>query len=244
MKLTERQGKIIEILKAQGYAKVDFLSKKTFISPSSIRRDLQYLENMGLVERDYGGVRLKGVEKKHPPIQVRKNKDKMQKKIIAKKACGLVKNGYTVILDSSTTCYYLVDELAELKNITVITNNLETAIYCIQRGLAVYAVGGRALRRIPVVAGAYAEDMLKNVWADIAFFSSYGIDENGIVSDPSEEENQMRRLMMSRAKEKVLLLDGSKIGRSSVHVLCTVGDVDHFITNDDDIAKRYLLLAN
>ena len=239
MKLTKRQREILNILKAQEYAKVEYLAKKTYISPSSVRRDLQYLEKCGLVERDYGGVRIAGKEIRNPPIQVRKSKDITAKKDLAVKGARLVDNGYSVMLDSSTTTFYMVEHLSKLKNITVFTNNLDTAVACIERGLAVYVIGGRSIRGMPVLGGAYAEEMLEKISVDIAFCSSYGVDRDGAVSDTSEEENKMRKIMMSRAKVRVLMLDKTKIGRSAPHVLCSVNDVEYFISNDEEVTRYY-----
>ena len=244
MKLTKRQEEIVRILKKQSYSKVEELAKKTYISASSIRRDLQRLENLGIVERDYGGVRLKGNEKKNPPLQVRKSKDRPLKRELAQKASCLIRDGYTVMLDSSTTVSYLVDVLAKFKRITVITNNLETALACIDRGITVYSIGGRSVRGMPIMGGSYAESMLSQISADIVFLSSFGVDENGIVSDPSEEENNMRRLMMRRAKQSVLLLDQTKIGRSSMHILCPIQHFDVFLTNEDRVSERYMAQTN
>ncbi len=239
MKLTKRQREILDILKEQQYAKVEYLAKKTYISPSSVRRDLQYMENHGLVERDYGGVRMAGHERKNPPIQVRKSKDKTAKRELAIRASALVHSGYSVLLDSSTTSFYMVEHLAKLKNITVFTNNLDTAMACIEQGLTVYVIGGRSLRGMPVMSGSYAEEMLEKISVDIAFFSSYGISSEGIVSDTSEEENKMRKIMMAHSQKNVLLLDKTKIGRSAPHILCSIESIDHLITNDAELSKLY-----
>ena len=240
MKLTNRQREIMDILKEQEYAKVEYLAKKTYISPSSVRRDLQYMEKHGLVERDYGGVRMAGRTRKTPPIQVRKGKDRAAKRELASKAIDFVKDGYSVILDSSTTTLYMVEYLAKLKNITVFTNNLDTALACIEKGIAVYVIGGRSISGMPVLGGAYAEEMLEKISADIAFFSSYGIDKDGVVSDTCEEENKMRKIMISRAKKRILMIDKTKIGRSALHVLCSVRELDGFVTNDDGTAAQYM----
>jgi DeoR/GlpR family transcriptional regulator of sugar metabolism len=180
-----------------------------------------------------------GQEQKNPPIRVRKSKDKTAKRELAEKASALVNSGYSVILDSSTTTFYMVEHLAKLKNITVFTNNLDTAIACIEQGIAVYVIGGRALRGMPVLSGAYAEEMLEKISVDIAFFSSYGINSSGIVSDTSEEENKMRKIMMAHSQKNVLLLDKTKVGRSAPHILCSIEQIDHLVTNDYDLSERY-----
>lgn len=240
MKLSKRQEEIIALLKKQGYAKVDDLSARLYISASSIRRDLQRLVMLGYVERFHGGVKLCGTEKIAPPIHMRRDMARTLKRDLAQKAVALVSDGASVLLDSSTTCFYLVDYLAAKQNITLFTNNLETALHAIEKGLSVYVLGGKALRGMPVMSGAYTEEVLERIRVDVAFFSSYGVDQNGFVSDPSEEENKLRGLMMRAANRSVLLLDATKLGRSSVHRLCSVRDVDVFLTNDDNAAAAYL----
>jgi DeoR/GlpR family transcriptional regulator of sugar metabolism len=232
VKLTQRQGEILRILKEKGYAKVEELSALTYISPSSVRRDLQYLESMGIVEREYGGAKLFGGERKTAPIRIRKDKNKSLKREVCKKGSTLCKDGYTVLIDSSTTCYYLAEALTAYNGITVFTNNIDTAAKCIEMGINTYVIGGHSVRGMPVLAGSYAEEMLEKINADISFVSSYGVDENGVVTDPSEEETRMRKIMLSRGRIKVLLLDRTKIGRSSVHKLCTLDDVDYMFSND------------
>ena len=239
MKLTKRQEEIVSLLKKQGYAKVEDLSARLYISASSIRRDLQQMVTLGYVERFHGGVKLKGTERVTPPIRMRRDIAGSLKRELAQRAVRLVHDGDSVILDSSTTCYYLIDCLAACKNITLFTNNLETALRGIERGLSVYVLGGKALRGMPVTSGAYTEELLERISVDIAFFSSYGVDRDGVVSDPSEEENKLRGLMMRRARKSVLILDRTKLGRSSIHRLCSVCDVDVFLTNDEESEEEY-----
>ena len=195
MRLTKRQEEIVTLLKQQGYAKVDDLSTRLYISASSIRRDLQQLVNLGLVERFHGGVKLCGAERLSPPIRIRKDMERMHKRELAQKAVRLIRDGASVILDSSTTCYYLIDYLTAYRNLTVFTNNLETALRGIEKGLSIYVLGGKALHGMPVTSGAYTEEMLEHISVDFAFISSYGIDQNGMVSDPSEVESKLRRAL-------------------------------------------------
>jgi DeoR family fructose operon transcriptional repressor len=243
MGLTKRQEEIVELLKKQGYAKVDDLSARLYISASSIRRDLHQLVTLGFVERFHGGVKLCGTERTSPPIRMRKDMARLYKRELAQKAVKLIHDGATLILDSSTTCYYLIDYLTAYKNITVFTNNLETALRGIEKGLSVYVLGGKSLRGMPVTSGIYAEEILARISVDFAFVSSYGIDRDGMVSDPSEEESKLRILMMRSAACSVLLLDSTKLGRTALHRLCSVRDVDVFLTNDDASAEEYLKRA-
>ena len=94
MSISQRQSSILEILNERLYITVEELAKITFTSPSSIRRDLTYLQNNGLVKRSHGGVTLpepiKGVASFHDRIQ----KNIREKRLVAKRrqhCCGMGK---------------------------------------------------------------------------------------------------------------------------------------------------------
>ena len=232
MKLSQREKQIMEILKQKRYSSVKNLAKETYISQSSVRRDLAHLEALGLVERSYGGVSISGSESEVPHLNARITKNLRAKRKIAQKAIRFVKDGMTVLLDGSTTAYQLVDLLAAKKNITLITNATYTAQRAIEKGITVYLTGGRSEGGSPVLTGSYAEEMLERINADVVFFSSMALTDEGVVCDCTESENKIRRIMLCRAKTKILLMDKSKIGKSAQHVLCTLNELTAMITED------------
>ena len=232
MKINERKEFIINLLKTTHFASVTYLSEKTFTSPSSIRRDLTELEKAGIVKRSYGGATLIDGDEVAPPIFIRKDKNRISKRNIALKASTLLKDGMTVILDGSTTAFYMLPHIAERKDMTVITNSLLTANTATEYGLKVYSTGGYSEQGSPVLIGTYAQETLNKMMADIAFFSSLAISDDGIVSDCNENENKIRKIIIERAKIKVLLMDNSKKHKSSLHVLCSLSDVDYFFSED------------
>lgn len=81
----KRQETILQILNERKFVTVNELSRSTFTSPSSIRRDLTYMENNGLVKRTHGGVTL--IEQYYGVASFydRKQKNVAEKKLIAKK---------------------------------------------------------------------------------------------------------------------------------------------------------------
>lgn len=232
MKINEREEFIINTLKTTRYASVNYLSEVTFTSPSSIRRDLNRLENAGLVKRSYGGVTLVGGEETSPPIFMRKDKNRTQKRAIALKASTLLKDGMTIILDGSTTAYYLIEHIAKHKDVTIITNSLLTATTATEYGIKTYSTGGYSENGSPVLIGPYSEEMLDKITADICFISSFALSDDGVITDHNEYENKIRKIILKRAKTKVLLLDNSKKGKRSTHVLCNLKDIDFYFNED------------
>ena len=232
MKLNEREEFIINTLKVVQFASVKYLSNVTYTSPSSIRRDLTRLENAGIVKRSYGGVSLVDGDEIVPPLFMRKDKNRSQKHAIARKASSLIKDGMTIILDGSTTAFYLLNHIVERKNVTVITNSLLTATTATEYGLKVYTTGGYSENGSPVLIGSYAEETLQKLTADICFISSSSLSNDGDVTDINEHENKLRKIIMERVKVKVLLLDNSKKGKLSTHVLCKLSDFDYYFNED------------
>lgn len=232
VKLSEREEFIINTLKTVRYASVKYLSNVTYTSPSSIRRDLTRLENAGIVKRSYGGVTLVDGDEIAPPIFMRKDKNRSQKLAIARKASALIKDGMTIILDGSTTAFYLLNHIVERKNVTVITNSLLTASTAIEYGIKVYSTGGYSENGSPVLIGAYAEETFQKLTADICFISSSSLSNDGDVTDINEQENKLRKIIMERVKVKVLLLDNSKKGKLATHVLCKLSDFDYYFNED------------
>lgn len=233
MKTNEREEQILAILKEQRFASVRSLSELLYISPSSIRRDLTQMEARGLVRRNYGGVMLGGEERTAAPLTVRYEKNRAGKREIAARASVLLRDGMTVILDDSTTAYYLLEHLARYKNVSVFTNNLTTAAKAIELGLKTYTVGGVSANGTVVMTGSYAMEMLDRIYADVCFFSSFALSDDGEISDCTEEANEVRKKMLERSAVTVFLCDASKFHTHAAHLLCRVSDVDYVFSDTE-----------
>ena len=226
MKTNEREQAILEILRDRQFASVRFLAANLYTSPSSVRRSLTRMQNAGLVRRNYGGVILCDNEKRTAAPDVRMEQHKAQKKEIAARASELLRSGMTVFLDASTTCAYMVEHIAQIPDVTVFTNNLRTAAELVERGVDTYCIGGHCSNNAAITVGSYAESMIRDIGADIFFFSSQALSDDGVITDCSPEETAVRRALLANARKKVFLCDSSKFGKHSVHRLCTLDEVD------------------
>ena len=81
-----------------------------------------------------------------------------------------------------------------------------------------------------------AEKNVSDLYANICFFSAQGIDEDGTISDQSEEESTLRRLMIKNSKEQYFLFDGSKYPKRFAFKICSVKDISGFITDRKDVS--------
>lgn len=232
MELTKRQRDIVSFIEPRHFASISEIAANVYTSGATVRRELQLLERMGIVKNVYGGVVLCEYEKESVPIYLRDNENSAEKERIAALAANLIPEGSTIILDSSTTVRRICKHIKERKDLTVITNNLRVCQELKNHGVRVVCTGGSLIPKRECFAGHFAEEFLRRISADILFFSAQGLSENGDITDSSEEEIALRRVMFERSKQKIFLCDNSKLGKDFPFILCNVSETDKVIGVD------------
>jgi DeoR/GlpR family transcriptional regulator of sugar metabolism len=225
----ERQQQILSILQQSGTASVRALSTAVFASEASVRRDIEVLEKQGYVKRIYGGVMLSRHENSVIPLDLRDPEHSAIKEQLAQRAASLVPDGATVLIDASSTTRRILRYLERKRDLKIITNNLRLLQEARDPAMQLYGTGGAYDPGNHAFVGPAAETYVRGISADIFFFSSQGITEEGEITDVSEEETSLRRVMLSRARHRIFLCDSSKIGIRRVFTLCTRHDVDEII---------------
>ena len=135
------------------------------------------------------------------------------------------------MLDGSTSAYHIIPHLRDKKDIIVITSGAKAALLLAEMGIPTISSGGVMINRSYSYVGEDAIRTLLKYNADIAFFSCRGLSDEGIPSDNSPEENEVRRAMIKRAKFRVLLCDEKKIGNVYLNNLCDPSEIDEIISN-------------
>ncbi len=225
MNITSRQQEILDFLLPRHFASITELAKALYTSGATVRREIKKLEDMGILKSVYGGVMLAEYDKEPVPITLRDSDNSSKKEIIAAKAATLIRDNCTVIFDSSSTVRRLCKHIQNKKGITVITNNLRVCDELKNSNIKVVCTGGSLIKRRECFAGHFAEQFIKSVKADMLFFSSQGLSDNGDITDSSEEEIALRRVMFQSAKEKIFLCDSSKFNTVYPYVLCNIKDI-------------------
>lgn len=224
-----REQQIIEYLHQNRSATIKELSFLLHASESSIRRDIEKLENRGLANRVHGGVILTEYKNSVVPLSLRDTENHAAKEKIAKKAAELVTDGSTVLIDSSSTTWRIAKHLKTRRDLRVITNSLAVINELENTSIEVYCTGGLFCSDTRDFVGHEAENYIRSIYADIAFISSNAISLDGEISDVSAEWTALRKIMLARAKQRVFLCDSSKIGKRKTFTLCTKDDVDRII---------------
>lgn len=228
---SERQAHILRILEEKRFCTVRLLSEILYVAPITIRRDLKEMEQSGFLRRSHGGAAIQDHKNREVPFALRDRENNQAKDKIAKRAAALIEDGNTVFLDASSTVGHLTLYLEPEQNLTIITNSIRVLEKLKGKKIRCYLTGGMVLENSHALVGTLAENTISSLYADICFFSSQGITEDGIITDFSEDETRLRKCMIKNAKKSVFLYDHSKLGKKFMFRVCHADDLFQTITD-------------
>ncbi len=239
----ERKQHILALLSQQERVTVQELTSYFRVSESTIRRDLQELEDEHLLERTHGGAILLEKGKTEPSYQEKVSVQELEKAAIAEAAVPFIRPGETILLDAGTTTTHLAKGLCDHSHLTVVTNSYHIASLLSDKGeMDVILIGGMVKFSTLAAVGPYAESMLKQLNVDKLFLGANGVDRTRGVTTPDPLEAKTKQDMIRSAREVFLLADSSKLGRTAFAHVCSLETIDNLITDrgiDDRIQEEF-----
>lgn len=226
--VTERRNRILNIVKKLGEARVDEISEVLNVSPLTIRRDLQCLEEQSLVERYYGGARYIGYQGN---VSL-KDEIAQSREKIAQKAATFVEDGDTIFINTSRTALAMLPYI-KAKSVIVVTNNGNAINTKHSTEVTIILTGGELRHVKGTMIGEFALDSVNKVIATKAFLGCSGISpELGMTTDILNEV-QINSAMFRRSKDcSYILADYTKIGKVSSFISCPIENITNIITDD------------
>lgn len=229
-----RRERIRSLVGEREFARVSDLSGAFGVSEVTIRSDLDVLAARGLIRRVRGGAMPKTAPAERP-FEETLVESAAEKDAIGGLAAGLVSGGDTIILDVGTTTAAIAEALvgrADLTSLTVFTNSLKVALVlepAIPR-FEVIVTGGtlRALQHSLV--DPLGRWLLDRINVDTVFVGCNGVDPDGGVTNVNLPEAEIKRAMLKAGRRRIVVADGSKIGRVALAHLCSIDQVDVLIT--------------
>jgi DeoR family transcriptional regulator of aga operon len=226
----ERLRGIIKILEKEKRVLINDLCKSFNTTAVTIRKDLDQLENDGILKRTHGGAILKGSLFQGLDLNEKEKLNSDEKERIANEAITMIADGDVIMLDSGSTTTQLAKKMKTFKGITVITNAVNIALEFSNTETEVILTGGALQKNSSTLIGALADETLRKLSADKLFHGVDGIDYEIGLTTPNITEANTSRTMMQRAGENILLVDSSKFGRRSLGVICQIKEIDKIIT--------------
>jgi len=230
MDLNVRRNQIMQLLQENNSMSVEDIAKHFEVTPTSIRRDLAYLEENNFITRSRGYAQISD----YPNVSdfnIRSNFKFDEKMQIAKKAIEYISSRDTIILDSGTTTLALAQQLRtkDLQKLNIITNSIPIAV-TLSSKFQVFLSGGVVQEDNMALIGPETDHYFRSVSCDKVFIGATGIRQNQGLTASSPFHVSVKKQMIEAAREVYALIDSSKFNVSGVNVFCEFQYIDHLIT--------------
>jgi DeoR/GlpR family transcriptional regulator of sugar metabolism len=238
----QRRRLILRAVRSGRGAEVVELAHRFDVSEMTVRRDLAHLAREGKLIRVHGGA---VSDREEPPFAEVAVERLDAKERIGRAAAGLAHDGQTIMIDIGTTTLQLARQLRH-RELTVVTSSLpvleELEPY---EGVELIALGGVVRRNYRSLVGVLAEDVLRQLTADVAFIGASGIRPDLSVMDSTMVEVPIKRGLIAAAERVVLLADAAKFSMGGIVRVCGADELHAVVTDapDDEPAMRELVRA-
>ncbi len=230
----ERRREILGVLHRDGRVLVKDLARHFRISQITIRKDLEFLDGQGVIQRTHGGaLPVPNGALLDPSLREKEKLHSKEKALIAVAAARLVEEGQSVLLDSGTTTTAIARALKNKNKVrlTVITNAINIAAELAGTQIEVILTGGMLRKNSFSLVGPLAERTLRQLSADILFLGVDGFDTRAGLFTPNLLECEVNRVMVAIARRTIAVCDSSKFGRRSLSNIVPVAAVHEVITD-------------
>ncbi|MBL9090192.1 MAG: DeoR/GlpR transcriptional regulator [Planctomycetaceae bacterium] len=227
----ERRTRLLELVRERGFAALPDLAELLTVSESTVRRDLEALEEAGHAKRTHGGVFYTGASPKLPHFDQLQPANWDRKRAIARRAAELISDGDTVLLDGGTTTY----EVARLlvgRPLQIVTNSLPVAnLFASNATTDLVLLGGYVYPRTGVSLGPYANEILARLNVRRVVLSVAGINDRGFYNS-NLLLVETERAMMQTGEEVIVVADSTKFGHQSLAHLAPLDAATQLVVDD------------
>lgn len=230
-----RRAQIVDVVRAQGRARIDDLASHFGVSTMTIHRDLDHLHAQGMVRKIRSAAEAMPSEAFERNVELRASMNLAEKQAVADAGFAWAAERVdmqAVALDDSTTARCVVPRLLERLPLTVVTNFLP-AINELSAvpGVRLHAIGGDYVPEFSSFVGPQAVRALRDVHYDVLFMSVTAV-ARADCFHPSNDAAELKRAFMDSAELRVLLIDHSKTARRALHRICALADFDVVVADD------------
>lgn len=229
----ERRQFVFDLLRKQPGLRVPEIARTLGVSEGTVRNDLNALEEEGRLKRVHGGAVLSDRYQFQNNSFVRRyNQNVAAKLAISREAALLVNDGDSILLDASSTAYYLARGLAGRNKLRVMTNGFEVARELAQNtSNTVILIGGVVNNDSSSVTGLLSEQIIAEMHIEKAFFSCSGFSVERGMTEVHFEEAQLKRKAIESSKQIYALIDSTKFGKEDLTPFARPIQITHLFTD-------------
>lgn len=243
MKRDDRRQAIMDLLVEQRMVDLDDLADRFAVSKTTIHRDLDDLEQAGMLRKVRGGATIEAGNQFESDFRFRQQQEGEAKRRMAEAALELVEPGMTVMINDGSMASILGEMLVSKRPLTVITNNASIIDSLkVESGINLIAVGGSYSSKFNGFFGVVAEQVLTRLSADIAFISTPAV-SGSRVYHMDDDVIRSKRAMIASAARRCLLVNHQRFNHTALHVLADVAEFEIVITDQEPPADAREALA-
>jgi DeoR/GlpR family transcriptional regulator of sugar metabolism len=231
----QRQHLIAEEIRQRGAVRVSELTELLGVSDMTIRRDLDVLAGSGLIDKVHGGATARrSLSTDEPGFEAKSRRQFAEKEAIALAARSLVEPGQAIALSAGTTTWRLAHHLADVADLTVVTNSMQVAIVLHRQArpdLTVVLIGGV---RTPsdALVGPIALTALRSLHVDMLFMGVHGMAEDSGFTTPNLLEAETNRALIASAEHLVVVVDHTKWGVRGLSRMAPLGEAEVLVSDE------------
>jgi DeoR/GlpR family transcriptional regulator of sugar metabolism len=228
----ERRQRVLDLVRHRGFVSLADLTEAVGASESTVRRDLEYWNQQGVLKRTHGGAVFLGDSITLPPLEERSTRQLDEKRLLARAVVNRIADGDAILLDGGTTTLEVARLLAD-RPVQIVTNSLPIAgLFSGARASDLVFLGGYVYPKTGVALGPLTAWMLEDIHVNQTIMSVHGI----------TAKVETERAMMRSADEVVVAVDHSKVGRPALAFLCELSAIDTLIVDAGLSAEQRRLL--
>ncbi len=212
MSKQKRWSEIISLCHEQETVTVEELVQLLHASPATIRRDLQDMEDLRMLERFHGGARLSGSSYNEPAMQIKSGLNAGEKRQIGYAAARLIKDNMMVYIDAGSTTYEMLEYITA-RNITVVTSGVPHLRVLGKRSITTIVLGGTLHWPTEAITGKTAVRQMEDLYFDISFVGTNGIHPSIGFTTSNELEADTKSLAIQHSQNPYILADSTKFNK-------------------------------
>ncbi|WP_427015571.1 DeoR/GlpR family DNA-binding transcription regulator [Pseudarthrobacter sp. P1] len=228
-----RRSAIVDAVERERVVSVAALAKMFNVSLMTVRRDIDALEDAGLLEKIHGGAKIHtGVSTHEPGFDLKSTQGQGEKHAIAREAAKMVKPGMAIGLSAGTTTWVLAKYLTAVPDLTVVTNSVHISeVFRAAKAATTVILTGGERTPSDALVGTIAVASIRQLHMDLLFLGVHGVDAVAGFTTPNLQEADTDRALIAASRRVVVLADESKWGVLGISTIAGLDDVDEVISD-------------
>ncbi|WP_420319807.1 DeoR/GlpR family DNA-binding transcription regulator [Flagellimonas sp.] len=239
----ERQRTILNEVALHNKVLLTDIADMLDVSIDTVRRDVKELDTDNKLRKVHGGAVALGFT--NTTVRNDNIYALEEKKKIAEKAVGFLKDGGVIFIDGGTTCVELARQIPEKTRLTCFTMSLPVALELLMKpNVKVILIGGEVSRDSQISLGAGAINQLSEINVDYSFIGTGYVDSNYGLTEFDWDIVQVKKAVIKASKKTILLSISEKLNSQHRYKTCDINAINTMITELSPDNQRLNLFRN